>query len=167
MFLLSGENLYYPFGRTVHCWERESRQRAQAVSAIIGLVINLLAQKQVAVLLVCGPLFLSAWFAPFGPMSARDGHVAWEPVPVPSVSSFSRAILAAEEFRIVPPGPTEIEFNVSACPTRPRFLSIEYWSSLPRTDENHTEVRIPEKHQHMFDKFAAELTRQLHGIQHP
>ena len=67
----------------------------------------------------------------------------------------------AEDLGVIPAGLYEIEFT--ATPTR--MLNIEYWSGLPRTQANHTEVVIPDEHQHVFDTFAAEFAH-LRGSAH-
>ena len=74
---------------------------------------------------------------------APPGQGAW----------IARVQRAAEELGIIPAGLFEIEFN--ATPTR--ILSIEYWTGVPRTQANHTDVIIPDEHQHVFDNFAAEF----------
>ena len=59
----------------------------------------------------------------------------------------------AEDLGLVPVGLEEIEFNLVADASgyRCQILSIEYWSSLPRTNANHTEVLIPDEHQNAFN----------------
>ena len=84
-------------------------------------------------------------------------HYIERPAPPGQRAWIARVQRTAEGLGIIPAGVYEIEFNVT--PTR--IHSIEYWSSIPRTQANHTEALIPEEHQRVFDNFAAEFVNLL------
>ena len=74
-------------------------------------------------------------------------------VPLGLDELFARMTQLAADIGLIPLGTKELEFNIS----NDRILSIEYWSETPRTDANHTEVPIPERHQSMFDRLGDEF----------
>ena len=86
----------------------------------------------------------------------REGCVELSPPPELR-DLLARVKRTAEEIRLVPPGLSEFEINSTpAC-----VLSVEYWTDVPRTGANHTEVPIPAELQHVFAPFAVEIANLL------